>query len=73
MDAAQTAVKQARENLKYQLYTFANSAVLNVSTRKVATWYDNAISIIRTVSLILTICCGLAFIATTVLKKKKEA
>ena len=66
-------VKQARENLKYQLYTFANSAVLNVSTRKVATWYDNAISIIRTVSLILTICCGLAFIATTVLKKKKEA
>ena len=66
-------VKQARENLKYQLYTFANSAVLNVSTRKVATWYDNAISIVKTVSLVLTICCGLAYIATTVLKKKKEA
>ena len=53
--------------------TFANSAVLNVSTRKVATWYDNAISIIRTVSLVLTIVCGLGFVATTVLKKKKEA
>ncbi len=66
-------VKKARENLKYQLYTFANSAVLNVSTRKVATWYDNAISIIRTVSLVLTIVCGLGFVATTVLKKKKEA
>ena len=66
-------VRQARENLKYQLYTFANSAVLNVSTRKVATWYDNAISIVKTVSLVLTICCGLAYIATTVLKKKKEA
>ena len=66
-------VKKARENLKYQLYTFANSAVLNVSTRKVATWYDNAISIIKTASLVLTIVCGLGFVATTVLKKKKEA
>ena len=66
-------VKQARENLKYQLYTFANSAVLNVSTRKVATWYDNALSIVKIASLVLTVCCGLAYIATTVLKKKKEA
>ena len=28
-------VEQARENLKYQLYTFANSAVMNVSTERV--------------------------------------
>jgi beta-glucosidase len=67
-------VEQARENLKYQLYTFANSAVLNVSTEKVATWWDNAISTITIVSAVLTAVFGVAWIALTVLpEKKKEA
>lgn len=65
-------VNQARENLKYQLYTFANSAVMNVSTQKVATWYDNALSAVKVGSGILTAVCGLAWIALTVLPGKKK-
>lgn len=47
-----TLINKAREDLKYQLYTFANSAVMNVSTEKVATWWDNALSMLK-------ICCGI--------------
>ena len=65
-------VNQARENLKYQLFTFANSAVMNVSTQKVATWYDNALSAVKIGSGILAIVFGLAWIALTVLAGKKK-
>lgn len=66
-------VDQARENLKYQLYTFANSAVMNISTEKVNTWWDNAIAAV-------TYGCGAVAVVTTVLwimftvmqNKKKE-
>ena len=44
---------QARENLKYQLYTFANSAVMNVSTERVQTWWDTAISTVTYASGVL--------------------
>ncbi len=67
-----TLVEKARENLKYQLYTFARSAVLNVTTERVATWWDNAISIVKTCSLVLTCLAGVAWIATTAMNKKKE-
>ena len=68
-------VNQARENLKYQLYTFANSAVMNVSTEKVATWYDNAITAVKVGSAVLMCVCGVAWIALTLVpgKKKGEA
>lgn len=46
-------VDQARENLKYQLYTFANSAVMNVSTERVQTWWDTAISTVTYASGVL--------------------
>ncbi len=36
-------VEQARQNLKYQLYTYANSAIMNVSTVRVDTWRDAAL------------------------------
>lgn len=65
-------VDQARQNLKYQLYTFANSAVMNVSTEKVATWYDNAISAVKICSGILTAVCGIGWIVLTVLPPKKK-
>ena len=65
-------VDQARQNLKYQLYTFANSAVMNVSTEKVATWYDNAISAVKIVSGILTAVCGIGWVVLTVLPPKKK-
>ena len=65
-------VDQARENLKYQLYTFANSAVMNVSTEKVNTWYDNLLTVVRTVSFVLVILCGACWIALTVAPAKKK-
>ncbi len=36
-------VNQARQNLKYQLYTFANSAVVNISTVPVVPWWEGVI------------------------------
>ncbi len=67
-----TLVEKARENLKYQLYTFARSAVLNVRTERVATWWDNALSTLKTVSLVLAIVSAVAWIATALMNKKKE-
>ncbi len=66
-------VEKARENLKYQLYTFANSAVLNVRTERVDTWWDNAISAIKTVSLVCACLSCAAWLALTLISRKKEA
>ena len=67
-------VEQARENLKYQLYTFANSAVLNVSTERVQTWWDQAISIFTYASGAAAVATMAAWIVLTVKsgQKKKE-
>ena len=68
-----TLVNQARENLKYQLYTFANSAVMNVSTERVDVWWDTALNVIKIISGILAgaaVLCWLGF--TLAPKKKKE-
>lgn len=65
-------VEKARENLKYQLYAFANSAVLNVRTERVNTWWDNALSIARTATLVLTCLTTLGWVAFTLISKKKE-
>lgn len=47
-------VEQARENLKYQFFTFANSAVLNISSVRVHPWWETAFKAVKTVSLIAT-------------------
>lgn len=65
-------VNQARENLKYQLYTFANSAVMNVSTERVQTWWDNAITTVTYVSGALTLITLAAWIMLTVRSEKKK-
>lgn len=65
-------VDQARENLKYQLYTFANSAVLNVSTEKVNTWWDNAIKAVTYVSGAVAVLTAAAWIALTLMPGKKR-
>ena len=65
-------VEKARENLKYQLYTFANSAVLNVTTERVNTWWDNAISTVKTVSMVCACVSCAAWLALTLIAKKKE-
>ena len=65
-------VEQARENLKYQLYTFANSAIMNVSTEKVNTWWDNALAAITYTSGALAVITGVAWLALTLVPEKKK-
>lgn len=65
-------VEQARENLKYQLYTFANSAILNVSTQKVEVWWDKAIQNVTTVSSVLTVIAVLGWLVLSVMPEKKK-
>lgn len=65
-------VEQARENLKYQLYTYANSAILNVTTQRVNTWWDTALMTVTYVSGALATICAAAWIVLTVLPEKKK-
>lgn len=64
-------VEQARENLKYQLYIFANSAILNISTQRVNTWWDTALSVTTYASSILAVLFFLAWVVLTLLPEKK--
>ena len=65
-------VEQARDNLKYQLYTYANSAIMNVSTEKVNTWWDNALTTVTYVSGALAVVTAVAWIALTLVPEKKK-
>ena len=64
-------VEQARENLKYQLYIFANSAILNISTQRVNTWWDTALTVTTYASSILAVLVFLAGVVLTLLPEKK--
>lgn len=64
-------VEQARENLKYQLYIFANSAILNISTQRVNTWWDTALTVATYASSILAVLFFLAWVVLTLLPEKK--
>ena len=64
-------VEQARQDLKYQLYAFANSAALNVQTERVATWYDTALNVAHYASLALACLAGLCWLVLC-FKKKEE-
>lgn len=64
-------VEQARENLKYQLYIFANSAILNISTQRVNTWWDTALTVTTYASSILAVLVFLAWVVLTLLPEKK--
>lgn len=46
-------VEQARQNLKYQLYTFANSAIFNVKTVYTMPWWEAALNAITIGSIIV--------------------
>lgn len=64
-------VEQVRENLKYQLYIFANSAILNISTQRVNTWWDTALTVTTYASSILAVLFFLAWVVLTLLPEKK--
>ena len=65
-------VEQARQNLKYQLYTFANSAIMNVSTQRVDTWWDVALRNAKYVSGALCAATAAAWVILTVIPDKKK-
>ena len=64
-------VEQARENLQYQLSIFANSAILNISTQRVNTWWDTALTVTTYASSILAVLFFLAWVVLTLLPEKK--
>lgn len=68
-------VDQARENLKYQLYTFANSAIMNISTEQVTVWWDTVLQAVTVISGILFAVTALAWLVMSIIpgKKKEEA
>ena len=65
-------VETAREDLKYQLHTYANSAIMNVTTEKVQVWWDKALSAAKLCGAILTGVFGLLFIVATLLAGRKK-
>ena len=65
-------VEQARDNLKYQLFTFANSAVLNISTRQISTWYDNLINGVKVGSGVVAVITFAGWIVLTAMSAKKK-
>lgn len=67
-----TLVEQARQNLKYQLYTFANSAVMNVSTEQVAVWWDTALHMATIIAAILAVIGILGWAGLSILPAKKK-
>ena len=66
-----TLVEQARENLKYQLYTFANSAVLNIRTVAVVPWWEALLIAAIVIFSVLAAASAVLWIVTTLLPKKE--
>ena len=67
-----TLVNRARQNLKYQLYAFANSAVLNITTTRVTPWWEAAINAVAIVGGIVFGLSTVAWIVTELLPEKKK-
>lgn len=68
----QALVDQARQNLKYQLYAFANSALLNITTTRVTPWWEAALNGLLIGSSIVTGLCAVAYLGVTVLNAVKK-
>lgn len=65
-------VNQAREDLKYQLYTFANSQVVNVRTREVTPPWESALNGIIIATGILSGAAVILWLASSFINDKKE-
>ncbi len=52
-----TLVEQARQNLKYQLFAFANSALVNVKTVRVTPWWEGTIVAVIIIFGVLGVAC----------------
>ncbi len=65
-------VEQARQNLKWQLYTYADSAIMNIRTERVNTWWDDALNTVTTVCGILTVVFAVAWLGLSFIPEKKK-
>lgn len=65
-------VNQAREDLKYQLYTFANSQVVNVRTKSVTPPWESALNGIIIATGILSGAAVILWLASSFINDKKE-
>ena len=65
-------VEQARQDLKYQLFTFANSYIFNVKTMYVMPSWEIALNAIKVGSIVLAAICGIASIALPFVPSKKK-
>jgi len=66
----------ARQNLKYQLFSFANSTVLNMKTTRVTPAWESALNAIRIGAIVVTATAGAAacccFALQTVKRRKDK-
>lgn len=65
-------VEQARQNLKYQFYTFANSQVLNISTYRVIPWWETTMKVLIGVTAGLAGLAVCVWVVSLVIGKKEE-
>lgn len=65
-------VNQARENLKYQLYTFANSAVVDIATKAVTPWWDSALQTAQTVTMYAAIATAAIWVLLSLIPEIKK-
>ncbi len=64
-----TLVNQARTNIKYQLFAFANSAIRGITTERVTPWWESAFTAVTVVSAILMALAALGWVACVVVPK----
>lgn len=67
----ETFVERARENMKYQLYAYSQSAAQNVQTTRVTPWWESAMNIGIYGGMALAI-LSFALYLLAILKAKKE-
>ena len=68
-------VEMARQNLKYQLFSFANSTVLNMKTTRVTPAWEAALNAIRIGAIVITATagvCACGCFALDLIKRRKD-
>ena len=67
-----TLCAMARECMKYQLYAFANSAILNITTTPVTPWWETALITGIVATAVLSAAAVVLWVFASVVNKKEE-
>ena len=68
----QELVNMARQNMKYQLYAFSQSAIMNIKTTQITPWWETALNTSIYVCAALSVLCLVMYALPLVNKKKEE-